>query len=128
DLLMDEMMMGGVDVSAADGNRTFSGVDAPVVQRPHPLTTHPSTNGGTGNSDSGHTPRESSKRPPYERRGHENAGHTDGARTNGQQYPADTTGGSYQSRPLYDDFHDTSAADQARHVDSYPVDPYATAP
>lgn len=34
DLLMDEMMMGGVDVSAADGNRTFSGVDAPVVQRP----------------------------------------------------------------------------------------------
>src|SRR4051812_3505004 len=50
DLLMDEMMMGGVDVSAADGNRTFSGVDAPVVQRP------PSPNNGNSHYDkNGHT-------------------------------------------------------------------------
>ena len=58
DLLMDEMMMGGVDVSAADGNRTFSGVDAPVVQRPqtpangsHSRTGH--SNGAPSNGING---------------------------------------------------------------------------
>ena len=53
DLLMDEMMMGGVDVSAADGNRTFSGVDAPVVQRPQSSRNGGTQNGGTHHRDGG---------------------------------------------------------------------------
>src|SRR5688500_18931053 len=40
DLLMDEMMMGGVDVSAADSHRTFSGVDSPIAPRPQQAQTN----------------------------------------------------------------------------------------
>ncbi|MCC6454063.1 MAG: hypothetical protein IT328_03900 [Caldilineaceae bacterium] len=117
DLLMDEMMMGGVDVSAADGHRTFSGVDAPVVQRPHapapqPPATRPSTNGGTGHGDAGRT-------PPYERRGHEDAGHANGTHTNGQHHPSGTNGGGYPNRAPHEDF----ASGQTWHVDPYAVEP-----
>src|SRR5215213_5895115 len=52
DLLMDEMMMGGVDLSAADGNRTFSGIDAPIVQRSQPTISPQSSNQSPTNGNS----------------------------------------------------------------------------
>jgi hypothetical protein len=69
DLLMDEMMMGGVDVSAADGNRTFSGVDTPLAQR-----SQPPVHSSPYPTDFGRSPRED--RDEYERGGYEGSAYT----------------------------------------------------
>lgn len=123
DLLMDEMMMGGVDVSAADSHRTFSGVDSPVTSRPQQAQ----TNGVTYNNSSVANGR--SSRESYERNGYHNADHANGSRTNGAQsngnfQPTETprdfnsgsngvsngvvnggiNGGSYPSAPAQQDF------------------------
>jgi len=84
---MDEMMMGGVDVSAADGNRTFSGVHAPVVQRP------PSPNNGNSHYDkNGHT------NGTHSNGTHENGTHSNGqnnhnGQSNGHYRPTESNGG-----------------------------------
>src|SRR3954471_14587717 len=98
DLLMDEMMMGGVDVSAADGNRTFSGVDAPVVYRPQTSAngnshsekngngTHSPNNGapGTGTQSNG-----AHLNGQNHQNGHSNGGSTYGLQSNGHSRPAE---------------------------------------
>ena len=95
DLLMDEMMMGGVDVSAADSNRTFSGVDAPATQRPQPPA-----NGGSQTidrrSDSDHSGYANGEPYGDQRNGHSNgheSGYSNGAPSstagNGSYRPAD---------------------------------------
>ena len=121
DLLMDEMMMGGVDVSAADGNRTFSGVDAPVVQRPQ-SPPNGSANGGSFKSDHGRSPRDGYERNPYESGSRSNGGNgastypnggygnqspTIGSQTNGNNsYDAPSNGS--QSNGAYTPYNNDS--------------------
>src|SRR5688572_24808803 len=107
DLLMDEMMMGGVDVSAADGKRTFTGVDAPIVQRP-PTPSTPANGNTSHNStrtNSGRSPRDDYASHLYENGQHEarrqdESPYSNGndGRNGGNAYDAPTHTGNGHSR------------------------------
>lgn len=109
DLLMDEMMMGGVDVSAADSLRTFSGVDSPVAPRPQPTP-----------APDGRTARESYDRSAYEidpSNGRPtNGSHTNGGSAHGQNQTAQT-GGANRHYP--DDQASSQASAPARSEPAY---------
>ena len=115
DLLMDEMMIGAVDVSASDSTRTFSGVDAPVTPRPQSSTSSPVTD-TSSNDDAtrGYSPR------AYDTRSyntHENGTYEDGRLANGHPpaepyrsdpHPAHYTGGDSNGRDSNGGYgHDT---------------------
>lgn len=125
DSLLDEMMMGGVDVSAADSYRTFSGVDAPVVNRAQPSNpqTHtdspisPATGsysgGGYANGhdgyieadrsrsvENGHRAEEHSTNHGYGDQGYRNGHHDNGHNGNGH-YGGGNNGSSHYASEQY---------------------------
>lgn len=117
DLLMDEMMMGGVDVSAADGNRTFSGVDTPVLHRPQPSAntpfrgsaehaTHENYRDYPSDPTGGYPAKDQGPAHPYRNGDYSNGGPVNGSGRNGDgnNYAGDrhysASGGTHAATPL----------------------------